>query len=44
MPAISTPQASAVTGSSICGASHSAAPIKERLSRTGVNAGTPKRP
>ena len=43
-PAIKTPQAIAIIGSSISGASQIAAAIKVKLSKTGVNAGTAKRP
>ena len=42
-PPISTAQASAITGGSICGASHSAQAMKDKLSSTGVNAGTENR-
>ena len=42
-PAMKTPQARATMGLSISGASQSAQPISERLSSTGVKAGTPKR-
>ena len=42
-PPISTAQASAMTGGSTWGASHSAHAMNDRLSNTGVNAGTEKR-
>ena len=41
---MSTPQARAVIGSAINGASNRAAPIRARFNSTGVNAGTPNRP
>ena len=43
-PAINTPQASAITGLCMRGASHSAAPIIDRFSSTGVKAAAAKRP
>ena len=44
IPAARTPHASATTGTSSTGASHSAAPMRHRLSRIGVKAGTANRP
>jgi len=43
MPPANTPHASAITGGSTCGASHSAAAMIATLSSTGVNAGIAKR-
>ena len=40
IPATNTPQASAMAGRENRGAATSAAPISDRFSRTGVNAGT----
>ena len=44
IPAASTPHASATTGMSSTGASHSAAPMRLKFSSTGVMAGTANRP